>query len=91
MDPTGRIFRCIKANYKLQHLKIKRLKIDFNNKNVHFNSLLIRQSLEISKYKDKYDTLKLKSTNTIEHLTNSNNEKTETINKLMLERGEINC
>jgi hypothetical protein len=85
-----------------KHLKLKedydniisnfnKLKIDFNNKNIYYNSLLVRQSLDISKYKDKYDTLKMKSHNTIKILTNSNNEKTDTINKLIIERGEINC
>ena len=81
----------IKENYNSILSDFDKVKTDFNCKNVHLNSLIVQQSLEISKYKDKYNSLKIKSINTIKELCDSNNEKTDTLNKLLTEQGEINC
>ena len=77
--------------FSFHSLLSDKVKTDCNSKIVYLNSLLVQKSLEISKYKDKYDSLKIKSINTIKQLCNSNNEKTDTINKLLTEQGEINC
>ena len=91
IDILNEKYTNIKEDYNNIVSDFDKVKTDFNTKHVHLNSLLVQQSLEVSKYKDKYDSLKIKSINTIKKLCNINNEKTETINKLLTEQGEINC
>ena len=91
IDILSEKYNKIKEDYNSILSDFDKVKTDFNCKNVHLNSLIVQQSLEISKYKDKYNSLKIKSINTIKELCNSNNEKTDTLNKLLAEQGEINC
>jgi hypothetical protein len=91
IDILNEKYTNIKEDYNNIVSDFDKVKTDFNTKHIHLNSLLVQQSLEVSKYKDKYDSLKIKSINTIKKLCNINNEKTETINKLLTEQGEINC
>jgi hypothetical protein len=91
IDILSEKYNKIKEDYNSILSDFDKVKTDFNCKNVHLNSLIVQQSLEISKYKDKYNSLKIKSINTIKELCDSNNEKTDTINKLLTEQGEINC
>ena len=91
IDILSEKYNKIKEDYNSILSDFDKVKTDFNCKNVHLNSLIVQQSLEISKYKDKYNSLKIKSINTIKELCDSNNEKTDTLNKLLAEQGEINC
>ena len=91
IDILSEKYNKIKEDYNSILSDFDKVKTDFNSKNVHLNSLIVQQSLEISKYKDKYNSLKIKSINTIKELCDSNNEKTDTLNKLLAEQGEINC
>jgi hypothetical protein len=91
IDILNEKYTKMKEDYNSILSDFDKVKTECNSKIVHLNSLLIQKSLEISKYKDKYDSLKIKSINTIKQLCNSNNEKTDTINKLLTEQGEINC
>ena len=91
IDILNEKYTKMKEDYNNLLSDFDKVKTEFNSKNVHLNSLLVQKSLEVSKYKDKYDSLKIKSINRIKQLCNSNNEKIETINKLLTEQGEINC
>jgi hypothetical protein len=91
IDILSEKYNKIKEDYNSILSDFDKVKTDFNCKNVHLNSLIVQQSLEISKYKDKYNSLKIKSINTIKELCDSNNEKIDTLNKLLTEQGEINC
>jgi hypothetical protein len=91
IDILNEKYTKMKEDYNSILSDFDKVKTECNSKIVHLNSLLVQKSLEISKYKDKYDSLKIKSINTIKQLCNSNNEKTDTINKLLTEQGEINC
>lgn len=91
IDILNEKYTKMKEDYNNILSDFDKVKTEFNSKIVHLNSLLVQKSLEVSKYKDKYDSLKIKSINTIKQLCNSNNEKIETINKLLTEQGEINC
>jgi hypothetical protein len=91
IDILSEKYNKIKEDYNSILSDFDKVKTDFNCKNVHLNSLIVQQSLEISKYKDKYNSLKIKSINTIKELCDSNNQKTDTLNKLLAEQGEINC
>jgi len=91
IDILSEKYNKIKEDYNSILSDFDKVKTDFNCKNIHLNSLIVQQSLEISKYKDKYNSLKIKSINTIKELCDSNNQKTDTLNKLLTEQGEINC
>jgi hypothetical protein len=91
IDILSEKYNKIKEDYNSILSDFDKVKTDFNCKNIHLNSLIVQQSLEISKYKDKYNSLKIKSFNTIKELCDSNNEKIDTLNKLLTEQGEINC
>ena len=91
IDILSEKYNKIKEDYNSILSDFDKVKTEFNSKNVHLNSLLVQKSLEVSKYKDKYNSLKIKSINTIKELCDSNNEKIDTLNKLLTEQGEINC
>lgn len=65
IDILSEKYNKIKEDYNSILSDFDKVKTDFNSKNVHLNSLIVQQSLEISKYKDKYNSLKIKSINTI--------------------------